>query len=43
MAEGGLLVFHAPKDAVQVTEFGPKIAVELREYGTNAIFYLEKK
>lgn len=43
MAEGGLLVFHAPKDGVQATEFSPKISVELREYGTNAIFYLEKK
>lgn len=43
LAEGGLVVFHAPKDAVQESEFASKISVELREYGTNAIFYLEKK
>ncbi|MBM3987479.1 MAG: 16S rRNA (guanine(966)-N(2))-methyltransferase RsmD [Planctomycetes bacterium] len=39
----GLVVFHAPKDGVQENEFAPKIKVELREYGTNAIFYLERK
>jgi hypothetical protein len=39
----GLVVFHAPKDGVQENEFAPKIKVTLREYGTNAIFYLERK
>jgi hypothetical protein len=28
---------------VQENEFAPKIKVTLREYGTNAIFYLERK
>jgi 16S rRNA (guanine966-N2)-methyltransferase len=38
----GLLVFHAPKDRVQENELGEGLSIELSEYGTNAIFYVEK-
>ena len=42
LADGGLIVFHAPSEKVQEPEFGAGLAVKLREYGTNAIWYLEK-
>ncbi len=42
LAEGGLIVFHAPCDRVQTAEFGATLTAELREYGTNAIWYLER-
>jgi 16S rRNA (guanine966-N2)-methyltransferase len=43
LASDGLVVFHAPREKIQEVEFGPHVASELREYGTNAIFFLERK
>jgi 16S rRNA G966 N2-methylase RsmD len=40
--EGGCIVFHAPAEKVQATEFDPRVSARLREYGTNAIWYLER-
>jgi len=40
LAPGGVLVLHAPKDLLSAGEFGPSVAAKLREYGTNALWYL---
>lgn len=40
--EGGVAVFHAPAGKVQAQELGPGVSVRVREYGTNAILYLER-
>ena len=42
LADGALIVFHAPCGRVQKAEFGAALTAELREYGTNAIWYLER-
>jgi 16S rRNA (guanine966-N2)-methyltransferase len=43
LAPGGLIVFHAPVDKLHESEFGPFLEARLREYGTNAIWYLEPR
>lgn len=43
LAPGGLAIFHAPKEKIQEVEFSAAVDSTLREYGTNAIFYLERK
>ena len=43
LARKGLVVFHAPKEKIQEVEFSEAVVSTLREYGTNAIFFLERK
>ena len=40
LAPGALLVLHAPKDLLAPGAFGPSVSAKLREYGTNALWYL---
>jgi hypothetical protein len=42
LAPGGVIVFHAPVERVQANEFAAPLSPRLREYGTNAIWYLER-
>jgi 16S rRNA (guanine966-N2)-methyltransferase len=37
---GGVLVLHAPRAQLVADDFGPGPLVRLREYGTNALWYL---
>lgn len=37
----GRLVFHAPRELVDVAEFGPRVRAVSRGYGTSDIWYLE--
>ena len=40
LAPAGKIVFHAPKGRFFEREFQPAFQVQLREYGSNAIWYL---
>ena len=40
LSEGGLLVFHTPRAGFQATEIDGEQGFKLREYGTNALWYL---
>jgi 16S rRNA (guanine966-N2)-methyltransferase len=40
LAPGGVLVLHAPKDLLAAGGFGPNVSAKLREYGSNALWYL---
>jgi 16S rRNA (guanine966-N2)-methyltransferase len=40
LADDGVLVLHAPKDLLVTGDFGSGIAARLREYGSNALWYL---
>ena len=42
LAPDGRLVLHAPVGKLHEPEFGPRVRARLREYGTNAIWYLER-
>jgi len=42
LAPAGILVFHAPRNSVTQVEFGVGVATDLRVYGTNDIWYLER-
>ncbi len=37
----GRLVFHAPREVVDIVEFGPRVRAVSRAYGTSDIWYLE--
>ena len=37
-----LVVFHTPRRALGAAEFGPGLALREREYGTNALWYVER-
>ena len=43
LAPGGVLVLHAPRGALAAEDFGPGLASRLREYGTNALWYLRRQ
>lgn len=42
LAPEGMLVFHAPRAAVTAIEFGAGVVSDVRVYGTNDIWYLER-
>jgi 16S rRNA (guanine966-N2)-methyltransferase len=42
LASGGVLVYHAPRGRLSEAQFGPETAAKLREYGTNALWYLSR-
>ncbi len=41
LASEGVLVFHAPRGAVSRTEFDAGMLLREREYGTNALWYVQ--
>jgi 16S rRNA (guanine966-N2)-methyltransferase len=41
LAADGVLVLHTPRGALQASEIAPDLGSRLREYGTNALWYLE--
>ncbi len=43
LAPGGVLVFHAPRGRIQTVELGPRVACRVREYGTNALWYVRRR
>jgi 16S rRNA (guanine966-N2)-methyltransferase len=43
VAPGATLMFHAPRGRLHELQFGPEIAAKLREYGTNALWYLSAR
>lgn len=42
LAPEGVLVFHAPLRAVLPAEFGKDLVVRERDYGTNALWYVQR-
>jgi len=40
LAPGGVLVLHAPRGELAAGDLGPGLVPRLREYGTNALWYL---
>lgn len=40
LAPGGVLVLHAPRGEISAEDLGPGPLARLREYGTNALWYL---
>jgi len=40
LAPDGVIVLHAPRGLLAAEAFGPGVAARLREYGTNALWYL---
>jgi hypothetical protein len=43
VASGATLMFHAPRGRLHELQFGPGIEAKLREYGTNALWYLSAR
>jgi 16S rRNA (guanine966-N2)-methyltransferase len=43
LTPGGVVVLHAPRGALRAEDFGPGLASRLREYGTNALWYLRQE
>jgi hypothetical protein len=43
MRTGGVLVFHAPRRVLAEREFGSGVELDMREYGTTALWYVRRK
>src|SRR5882672_3966073 len=43
IAPAATVMFHAPRGRLHELQFGPGIAAKLREYGTNALWYLSAR